>query len=763
MKRETQQKLWNLLDAQRGREQISVPLVIRTASEHGLALTPKDIWEVSGWVGKGGGEWICPPLVLDFIAALLSEHKVTSLIDPWVGYGTLLRTAVETSKPSRFIGGHPSHDSLDVARLVLPEGESGEYRIGGCEGAALGEGEEFDAVVCTPPFGVRSPPFSIDGQELRDDGGNELLLRAALRLAPTGISTFVVSPSFFFSKRANGVAANLSRFGLYLDAAFLLPSGTFRPLTNIESYVVVLRRGEPPESMFVAEAATSTAQQVLANYKKRRAGKQPELGALVVQEEFTGLRQLVAATTLDRQTKRLKLPSRRLGDLCTSIRRCPRSRDDVQVVDNSFFLPLVGRAKCRFEADDLPRNSGQWVHVQVDPQLAEARVVAGYLDGPLGRLVIESRSTGSALPSLTLSVLPELPVWLPNLEQQRSIIEVDQRLRSLSEEVEGLRSKLWRRLDAAEVVATNVKRVNNEDTFPLWLDTLPFPLASILWTYHTLKDAPLKRYNQLDFFFEGLAQFLAVLVLSAVRQDESAFPEAWKKVQATLAHGNMSLERATLGTWVAIFGALAKLVRSDLSDTDAAEHWQRLFACDDLDLLSGLVNKKMVTLLSRANKLRNGWRGHGGIVGDDEAHRRELQYQELLLDFRGLVENRWETYPLVLPRTGRYSQGLHHYTVESVVGTRTPFDGSTLMVKRPMEDGQLHMVAPRLAAACPLLPLVRLGASPADKMNACYFFNRVEGDGLKYVSYHFIDKPEIVEPFAGARSVLAELSASDES
>ena len=44
-------------------------------------------------------------------------------------------------------------------------------------------------------------------------------------------------------------------------------------------------------------------------------------------------------------------------------------------------------------------------------------------------------------------------------------------------------------------------------------------------------------------------------------------------------------------------------------------------------------------------------------------------------------------------------------------------------------------------------------------MNACYFFNRVEGDGLKYVSYHFIDKPEIVEPFAGAKAVLAELSA----
>ena len=761
MNRDDQQRAWRLLDTQRGREPMSVPLLVRTAREHDIDLTPKEIWELGARLDEGGGAGLCPPLVSDFIVALLGGCHVADLLDPWMGLGTLLRPVVESIQPSRFVGIHPNQTALETARLVLPEGDNGEYRLGGCDGAALAHAEEFDAVVSVPPFGLKRPPFTINERELRDDGGNELLLRAALRLRPTGIAMVVVPPSFFFARRANGVAANLSHFGLFVDAAFLLPGGTFRPLTNIESYLIVVRRGEAPDSMFVAEAATSTANEVLANYGKRKAAKEPELGALVPRDEFTGLRQLVSARTLERQTKRLKLPARRLGDICAAIVRCPRTRDEIPTVDNSFFLPLAGAAKCRFEAGSLPKNPGQWAHVHVDPQLAEARVVAGYLDGPLGRLVIESHGAGSMVPTLRLSAVSELPVWLPNLEQQRSIIEVDQRLRSLSEELDGLRSQLWRRLDTADDVATNLQRVNNEDTFPLWLDTLPFPLASILWTYHSLKDAPLKRYNQLDFFFEGLAQFLAVLVVSAVRQDDSAFPEAWKKVQKTLSQGHMTLRRATLGTWVAVYEALAKLVRSDLSDADAAKHWLRLFACDDLDLLSGLVNKKMVALLKQANRLRNGWRGHGGIVGDTEAHHRELQYYELLLDFRGLVENRWEMYPLVLPRSGRYSQGLHHYSVESVVGTRTPFDGVSMILKQPMEDGQLHMAAPRLGATCPLLPLVRLGASPADKMNACYFFNRVEAEGLKYVSYHFEDQPEITRTFENAQAVLQELSADD--
>ncbi len=46
-------------------------------------------------------------------------------------------------------------------------------------------------------------------------------------------------------------------------------------------------------------------------------------------------------------------------------------------------------------------------------------------------------------------------------------------------------------------------------------------------------------------------------------------------------------------------------------------------------------------------------------------------------------------------------------------------------------------------------------------VNACYFFNRVEGDDVKYVSYHFIEKLTIVERFAETRRILLELSAVD--
>jgi len=248
--------------------------------------------------------------------------------------------------------------------------------------------------------------------------------------------------------------------------------------------------------------------------------------------------------------------------------------------------------------------------------------------------------------------------------------------------------------------------------------------------------------------------------MSALRQDGDLFHKIWPGVRSTLNEARMTLDRPTVGTWVCVFEVLAKRIRKDLDNRDGARQWQDLFACDDLDLLKAIVDKGMVSILKKANTMRNGWRGHGGIVSDDDARRRESSYLDLLHDFRGLVEERWSSYPLVLPKDGRYSGGLHIYKVARVMGTRTPFEPLEMKVRGPMEDAQLHMVAPEARTSCPLLPFVHVGASPSDALNTCYFYSRVATKGLKYVSYHFEEIPEVIEPFARTQVALAEFSVA---
>ena len=74
----------------------------------------------------------------------------------------------------------------------------------------------------------------------------------------------------------------------------------------------------------------------------------------------------------------------------------------------------------------------------------------------------------------------------------------------------------------------------------------------------------------------------------------------------------------------------------------------------------------MAALAKNANWLRNDWRGHGGVVGDTEAGRRESGLLDFLADFRGLVGHRWEDYPSVFPNSIRLSSGMFRCDVFSI-------------------------------------------------------------------------------------------------
>ena len=56
-----------------------------------------------------------------------------------------------------------------------------------------------------------------------------------------------------------------------------------------------------------------------------------------------------------------------------------------------------------------------------------------------------------------------------------------------------------------------------------------------------------------------------------------------------------------------------------------------------------------------------------------------------------------------------------------------------------------------------LLPFFRMRSSPTGADNACYFFNRVEKEGIRWVSYYLEAKPEEVVPDDALVKVLGDL------
>jgi hypothetical protein len=61
--------------------------------------------------------------------------------------------------------------------------------------------------------------------------------------------------------------------------------------------------------------------------------------------------------------------------------------------------------------------------------------------------------------------------------------------------------------------------------------------------------------------------------------------------------------------------------------------------------------------------------------------------------------------------------------------------------------------------AVKLVPLVRVGPTPKSAKNACYFFSRLEQDGARFISYHYIDQPELRGQFDEATETIKFLMA----
>ena len=70
---------------------------------------------------------------------------------------------------------------------------------------------------------------------------------------------------------------------------------------------------------------------------------------------------------------------------------------------------------------------------------------------------------------------------------------------------------------------------------------------------------------------------------------------------------------------------------------------------------------------------------------------------------------------------------------------------------------QLYLAHKDARRALRLLPLIKVGPSP-QSAKTCYFFNKVERDGLRFVSYHYIDQPELTGQFDDALEVMKLLS-----
>lgn len=738
----------------------SIVKLVLMAKHRGIVASADDVWSLGARHGRYHPD-VWPKMISDFVASYSAERDPTSVLDPQVGLGTPILTFAEQAKSARSIALCGLQEVFQAARTLDSHGRV-DWLLGELNDHERVLTEEFDLVVCFPPLAMGSVVQRLEGSKrpLRDSPGHLFIPRLGRVLTPDGVGVFVVSPKFLRDRHKDCVRNRLTDFGLSLTAYVSAPHvpGIYGGLG-----LAFIRKGASG-SVFAGILSENRDRNLvlLRNLVSRTDGGSITAGRLVTSDEFVNPETISAEERISRIADKRGMAPQRLGAIARNI--APLRLNGVsgtQEPTDALYLPSYPLGPAVTAIEQLTSRTRNCIQVILDDEVADARYVAGFFNSPNGRTMREAVCSAHGVSRvLTQRAAQELVVLLPDKKTQLRVIETDSKAASLISEVRELREELWQRPLAESKVRHGLDAVNRDDSFPNWLEALPFPLASILWLYHTAKGDDLKQYQHLDHFFEALSQFLATLALSAFRTNTALFDEEWPSIRDTLDGQSLSIRRATIGTWLVIAERISKRARQMLTG-DESGVCLRAFCTSDRSVLDALLNKRLISAMRSANSVRNDWRGHGGIIGTKDAYNLRVKLDGLLKDVRECFGTVWNRYQLV--RAGQIrmlGEGEYSIRLETVMGRTYPFVARESVLEQTLLDGQLYFLGEEEPRALPLVPFVTLHPSPEDEKNACYFFSRANENDIKLVSYHFETASQLKREFVKTREILDELSAT---
>lgn len=756
-------------------------------SEMGLSIPagelPEFVTSLMQVLGRGAGGYYVPRSILQAFAKLLEGRTAKTVCDPWASIGSVLACVCEATHSTKALAFTKNVDEAELGRVLL---NSADWQVGDPCLLLSTLAENLDVVASVLPLGMRTvKPITLqapDGTTLtvQDDLGHLILAAASVKLSASGVGLFVVSEAFFRSQRS--ILRKSDTLGLGMAAALALPPGAFAPYANIPTYLVVIEK-KPASRTFVGQLSTDdkTNVQIIKNFKQGQEGGSLELGRFTEVSTFTGIGFLRMSERLEQAEQEFGYPAVRLDDLATGITLGQLGNEFAfPKKDNAILVPLIGNSDVIVSFDDAPLKQQNYAQVAIDPSRSDAGFVARFLNSELGKEIRELNKSGF-IPKLNKQSLKVIRVFIPDLKTQRQMLATEARIISeenvllgLQNQLSECRRELWanphsqadvsQRVDALSSRLSGELKRQTAESLDQWFESLPFPMASILRAWQaSVSDDFKTKYEHLLHFFEASSEFVGIILLSAFSSRKQIFGEIKERLYEALKHQNLSFRRATFGTWKVVIEYLGKQVRRLLSgNKEERAMCADMFADPTTQFPEALCRKEVTAIVSKTNKMRNDWSGHGGVVGQDEANLRNQHLLSEVQNFRQAIGALWSDVQLVHCLHCRPRRGLFENEVAVLMGSNSEFLKETRFLSTWLDVERLYLVGRDGGRALQLLPLIQVGPSPSSAKNACYLFSRLEKDGLRYVSYHFIDQPERIYSIEVACEAISLLEENEE-
>lgn len=594
----------------------------------------------------------------------------------------------------------------------------------------------FDAIVYNIHSLSDIKSISSDKFELKDYSEYFNILKSAALLKDSGAAIYLLGPDFLLRRKKDNVFCNLHKFGIYINTIINIPL--------LERIMIILTKKQP-KNQFLAELNQESSEIILKNLKTSEKGKIAQYGSFTDIGSFYSFDSYWAKLKSDELGAQTNLKPLSIQEISEeiNINYEPVFEDKTNSIyfkDADVFLGTISPEKARF-----------YVQIVLKEDYVLAEYLYQFFNTPLGTKIRESLDIPTDDLRIFRSIIESIKVYLPDLNAQIDVVSLNSLILDMETRINHYRKNLWKSPQDISHIQNELNSGDaqqSEARFEQWLETLPYPLASILWASITNTQNE-RKVKYLLHFFEAFSEFIFTVLLSGLSANKSFYEKEVKNCNLDETQFRNWYYKPTFGNWYNKGSCLAKRVRQLLENNTKKKKCLELFGNPEPEFLHKIAKKELFDIFHEVSNYRNQWEGHGPIVSEEGYKNRLKILRNNLSRVYNILEDSFENSFLVLPVQSSFKEGVHDYTVKKFMSTRPPFKPINIETVKLMDKTKIYLVSKNQMYPLELLPFIIV------KNEICYYYNGrdYESKKARYVSYYHSEEAEIlvhknkIEPF----------------
>jgi hypothetical protein len=673
---------------------------------------------------------LIPDYLISFIEFLANDNDPKSYYDPWItSESYLIRRKI--SKPVGFCEMRAEFEILQDILDVNVE----QIQLGISLTSSESLVSNFDFICSFPPFEKKV----VHQNEIvhSSDFTTNCLIDSFSKLNDNGVIVLLMSPRIAFHKATKAL---LRQHDITINGLFFCERGTFAPVTNMSSYLVVASK-KRSNRCFVAKltADERTNEVIFKNFKNAQIGKAVELGRLVDFDSFDSFHSLFSLEKLESIGKKTGIAPTSFGDLINDIVRLKsKSIDDVVHQNNCIYMRIAGNHRVYNDPAEI-KNLKNCFQITLKSEKVNSKFLTNYFNSPLGMLSISSRDAQNTIPHITKKQLSTVDVFVPDLSTQLNIIETNNKIDQLTLDLADHKKQLWRHPKAINSINKKLAFFEKDEKVDHWIDSLPFPISSILWKYFSTNETS-KKEEHLLHFFEAFSEFVSMLMISAFNTNKEIYETESHKWKGEGKFEDWYL-RADFGGWNNLAANLSKATRTLLNEKDSMTRCNEMFGNPEEAFLEFITSKSLINILSDVREYRNKWKGHGGVANEKEHKNRVTILEAKLTELRKLIGDGFSSCKIISANSNTYSNGIYTFNAKELTGNRTPFNEIDIESLIPLDKNKLYIVHSGQNKPIELVPFIKFN----QETGACYYYSSMKDSKVRWISFHYEEAAELSE------------------